>query len=79
MIELIYLTIIYTFIFGSLYLGIALGFSIITGILRVFHLAYPVLFLIVAYGTWLFWRDLGLTFILSIVLSFILIIILTPI
>jgi len=64
------LTIIYTFLFGSLYLGIALGFSIIAGVLRVFYIAYPLLFLIPAYGTWMFWRDLRLPFELAIVLSF---------
>lgn len=79
MIEFIYLAIIYTFILGSLYLGIALGFSIITGILRVFHLAYPVLFLIAAYGTWMFWKDVGAPFLASVVLSFALVAILTPI
>lgn len=61
---------IYIFIFGSLYLGIALGFSIIAGILRITNLAYPILFLIPAYGTWFFWKDLGLPFIPSIILSF---------
>jgi len=64
------LTLIYTFLFGSLYLGIALGFSIITGVLRIFYLAYPLLFLIPAYGTWMFWRDFGIPFELSIALSF---------
>ena len=64
------LTLIYTFLFGSLYLGIALGFSIIAGVLRVFYIAYPLLFLIPAYGTWMFWRDLRLPFELAIVLSF---------
>ncbi len=64
------LTLIYTFLFGSLYLGIALGFSIIAGVLRIFYIAYPVLFLIPAYGTWMFWRDFGLPFELSMVLSF---------
>lgn len=70
--ELLY-SLIYTFIYGSIYLGIALGFSIITGVLRVFNLAYPVFFLIAAYGTWLFWRDLNAPFGLSIILSFILV------
>jgi len=64
------LTLIYTFLFGSLYLGIALGFSIITGVLRIFYIAYPLLFLIPAYGTWMFWRDFGIPFELSIALSF---------
>jgi branched-chain amino acid transport system permease protein len=64
------LTLIYTFLFGSLYLGIALGFSIIVGVMRVFYVAYPALFLIAAYGTWMFWRDFRLPFELSMVLSF---------
>ena len=64
------LTLIYTFIFGSQYLGIALGISIIAGILRIFYVAYPALFLIPAYGTWMFWHDVGLPFELSIFLSF---------
>jgi len=64
------LTLVYTFLFGSQYLGIALGFSIIAGILRIFYIAYPILFLIPAYGTWMFWRDVGLPFELSMVLSF---------
>ena len=64
------LTLVYAFLFGSLYLGIALGLSIITGVLRIFYIAYPILFLIPAYGTWMFWRDLGLPFELSIILSF---------
>jgi len=64
------LTLVYAFLFGSLYLGIALGLSIITGVLRIFYIAYPILFLIPAYGTWMFWRDLGLPFELSITLSF---------
>ncbi|MCS7139575.1 MAG: branched-chain amino acid ABC transporter permease [Candidatus Nezhaarchaeota archaeon] len=71
------LTLIYTFIFGSMFLGIALGFSIITGVLRIFNLAYPILFLIPAYGTWMFWKDLGLPFIPSIVLSLVLAVIST--
>jgi branched-chain amino acid transport system permease protein len=64
------LILIYTFLFGSTYLGTALGFSIITGILRIFYLAYPVLFLIPAYGTWMLWHDLGLPFEFSMILSF---------
>lgn len=61
---------LYTFIFGSLFLGTALGFTIITGVLRVFHLGYGATFLIVAYGTWMFWKDIGVDFIASIILSF---------
>lgn len=73
MINELLLSLIYTFIFGSMYLGIALGFSVVVGILRIFNLAYPLFFLIAAYGSWLFWHDLSLPFIPSIVLSFVLI------
>lgn len=72
MIRELLLSLIYTFIFGSMYLGIALGFSIVVGVLRVFNLAYPVLFLISIYGTWLFWQAMNLPFVPSIILSFIL-------
>jgi len=64
------LTLVYAFLFGSLYLSIALGLSVIAGVLRIFYLAYPILFLIPAYGTWMFWHDFGLPFELSIILSF---------
>jgi len=61
---------VYTFLFGSFYLGIALGLSIIAGVLRVFFISYPIYFLIPTYGTWMFWRTFGLPFELSIALSF---------
>ncbi|MFN3384607.1 MAG: branched-chain amino acid ABC transporter permease, partial [Archaeoglobaceae archaeon] len=50
-----------------------LGFTIITGVLRIFHLGYGATFLIIAYGTWMFWKDLGADFFASIILSFALI------
>jgi branched-chain amino acid transport system permease protein len=68
---------LYTFIFGCLFLGTALGFTIITGVLRVFHLGYGMTFLIVAYGTWAFWKDFGLDFLISILLSFLLLTVIT--
>lgn len=69
MLDVVALIFSYTFIFGSLYLGIALGFTIITGVLRIFHLGYGAIFLIAAYGTWMFWRDAGFGFVESAVLS----------
>ncbi|MDK2875629.1 MAG: branched-chain amino acid transport system permease protein [Archaeoglobaceae archaeon] len=63
------LIVAYTFIFGSMYLGMALGFTITTGVLRVFNLAYGAIFLIAVYGTWMFWHDLGFGLIESIVLA----------
>ena len=59
---------VYTFIWGSIYLLISLGFSLICGVLRIFHLGYGVIFLIAAYGTWMFMEDVGLGFIPSILL-----------
>lgn len=73
MLEVVVLIFSYTFIFGSLYLGIALGFTIITGVLRVFHLGYGAIFLIAAYGTWMFWKDTGLGFVESMLMSLILV------
>lgn len=70
MLEVLAYIFLYTFIFGSIFLGTALGFTIITGVLRVFHLGYGATFLIVAYGTWFFWNDVGVDFVASILLSF---------
>ncbi|MHB8137838.1 MAG: branched-chain amino acid ABC transporter permease [Smithellaceae bacterium] len=46
--------IIYTFVLGSIYLLIALGFSLICGVLRIFHLGYAYIFPLTVYGTWMF-------------------------
>jgi branched-chain amino acid transport system permease protein len=59
---------VYTFIWGSIYLLISLGFSLICGVLRIFHLGYGVIFVIAAYGTWMFMEDVGLGFIPSVLL-----------
>jgi branched-chain amino acid transport system permease protein len=59
---------VYTFIWGSIYLLISLGFSLICGVLRIFHLGYGVTFVIAAYGTWMFMDDVGLGFIPSVLL-----------
>ena len=45
---------VYTFIWGSIYLLISLGFSMICGVLRIFHLGYGATFVLAAYGTWAF-------------------------
>jgi branched-chain amino acid transport system permease protein len=52
--------IIYAFLLGSLYLLISLGFSIICGVLRIFHLGYAYLFTLTVYLTWMFMKELGL-------------------
>jgi branched-chain amino acid transport system permease protein len=50
---------IYALLLGSLYLLISLGFSIICGVLRIFHLGYAYLFTLTVYLTWMFMKELG--------------------
>ena len=73
MLEALDYIVVYTLIFGSFYLGLALGFTVITGVLRIFHLGYGALFLVAAYGTWLFCNDIGVELPGAIVLALILI------
>ena len=47
-------TLIYTFLLGSLYLLVSLGFSLICGVLRIFHLGYAYIFTATIYFTWMF-------------------------
>jgi len=63
---------VYTFIWGSIYLLISLGFSLICGVLRIFHLGYGVTFVLAVYGTWFFMSNLGLGLIPSIIGMFLL-------
>ena len=62
--------IIYTVIWGSIYLLISLGFSLICGVLRIFHLGYGVVFVLAAYVTWFFMEDAHLGLVPSILLMF---------
>jgi len=50
---------VYSFVLGSLYLLLSLGFSIICGVLRIFHLGYAYLFTLTVYLTWMFMKELG--------------------
>jgi branched-chain amino acid transport system permease protein len=59
--------IIYAFILGSIYLLISLGFSIICGVLRIFHLGYAYIFPVAIYATWMFLKALGWSLIPSII------------
>ena len=61
-------TLIYTLLLGSLYLLVSLGFSLICGVLRIFHLGYAYIFVATIYLTWLFFDTLGLPLWLSILL-----------
>lgn len=64
--EVLQVVIIYMLILGSIYLLIALGFSIICGVLRIFHLGYAYLFTLTVYLTWMFMKELGLGLVPSI-------------
>lgn len=46
--------VVFTFVLGSIYLLISLGFSLICGVLRIFHLGYAYIFPLTVYGTWMF-------------------------
>jgi branched-chain amino acid transport system permease protein len=49
----------YSLVLGALYLLVSLGFSIICGVLRIFHLGYAYLFTLTVYLTWMFMKELG--------------------
>lgn len=68
MTETIQSILIYTFIWGSIYLLISLGFSLICGVLRIFHLGYGATFVLAAYAVWTFMEDAGLALFPSILL-----------
>ncbi len=67
MLDTIWFVLFFGFLMGAVYLLIALGFSLITGVLRIFHLGYAYLFPLTIYGTWFFMSELGLPLIPSIV------------
>jgi len=60
MFDLIQIIVIYTFIMGSLYLLISLGFSVVCGVLRIFHLGYGLIFVVAVYATWMLMKEFGL-------------------
>jgi len=57
--ETIEFILVYALILGSLYLLMSLGFSLVCGVLRIFHLGYGVIFVLAVYGVWMFMNDLG--------------------
>ncbi|MFY9397571.1 MAG: branched-chain amino acid ABC transporter permease [Desulfomonilia bacterium] len=59
MTDILFLVLIYGFCMGSIYLLVSLGFSIICGVLRIFHLGYAYIFPLAVYGTWMFMQELG--------------------
>ncbi|MCF8111130.1 MAG: branched-chain amino acid ABC transporter permease [Desulfobacteraceae bacterium] len=54
--------IIYGLCMGAIYLLIAMGFSIICGVLRIFHLGYAYIFPLTIYVTWAFMQEVGFSF-----------------
>jgi branched-chain amino acid transport system permease protein len=58
--------VVFTFVMGSIYLLLALGFSLICGVLRIFHLGYAYIFPLTVYGTWMLMSALGWPLIPSI-------------
>ncbi len=61
------LILIFGFTMGAIYLLIALGFSLICGVLRIFHLGYAYIFPLTVYGTWFFMREFGFPLIPAII------------
>lgn len=60
MVDNIQIILIYTFVLGSLYLLISLGFSLVCGVLRVFHFGYGVTFVMAVYATWMLMKEFHL-------------------
>jgi branched-chain amino acid transport system permease protein len=57
MLDTIQIILIYTLVLGSLYLLMSLGFSIVCGVLRVFHLGYGVTFVVAVYAMWMLMKE----------------------
>ncbi len=72
MITLIQNILVYTLIWGSIYLLISIGFSLICGVLRIFHLGYGITFVIAAYAMWFFLTDMNMGLVTSIILMILL-------
>lgn len=67
MVDTISFILVFGFLMGAVYLLIALGFTLICGVLRIFHLGYAYLFPLTIYGTWFFMSELNLPLIPSMV------------
>jgi branched-chain amino acid transport system permease protein len=57
MADTIQIILVYTFVLGSLYLLISLGFSVVCGVLRVFHMGYGVTFVVAVYAMWMLMKE----------------------
>ncbi len=65
--ETVQVVLVYSFVLGSIYLLISLGFSIICGVLRIFHLGYAYFFALSVYFIWMFMKEFGLGLVPSII------------
>jgi branched-chain amino acid transport system permease protein len=63
---------VYTVVLGSLYLLIALGFSLICGVLGIFNLGYGATFLVAIYGMWMLLSTFGVSLWIALIGVFIL-------
>ena len=57
MLDTIQFILVYTFVLGSLYLLMSLGFSVVCGVLRVFHMGYGVTFVVAVYAMWMLMKE----------------------
>jgi branched-chain amino acid transport system permease protein len=57
MMDTIQFILIYAIVLGSLYLLMSLGFSIVCGVLRVFHMGYGVTFVVAVYAMWMLMKE----------------------
>ncbi len=69
MINIFSYVLVWGFVFGSIYLGLALGFSIIVGVLRIFHMGYGIFFVLSVYLVWTFWKVVNLDLWISIIMA----------
>jgi branched-chain amino acid transport system permease protein len=60
--------IVYGLVLGSLWLLVSIGFSLICGVLRIFHLGYGITFTMAIYVTWMFLSDFKLRLDIAIAL-----------
>jgi len=67
MVDTLEVVLVYSFVLGAIYLLLSLGFSLICGVLRIFHLGYAYLFTLTVYLTWMFMKELGLGLIPAII------------
>lgn len=66
--ELLLQLLVNGFAFGTMISLLALGFSLVFGVTKIFHVAHGAVYVLAAYLIYIFWFTLGLNFIVSILL-----------